>query len=307
MTVVAVIDTGTNSTRLLIADVKEGAVHELMRRTEVTRLGEGVDDSGRLGQEARARVQQTVNSYAQIIAANETEESVILATSSVRDAADGREFLSGLAESHLFSWRLLQGADEAALSFAGATISIRDRLRLMLLDVGGGSTEVVVGRSNRVDYACSMKLGCVRLNERFFRHDPVLPVDINAASEFIETTLRTEVDPHDLTGIERTVAVAGTVTTLAALDLKLKEYDRDAVHSHVLCRENIGGLFDMLAGMTIEQRSRIGTIEPGRADVITAGALIVLKLMEYCEIESVTVSENDILDGAALKLAAGEL
>ncbi len=307
MTVVAVIDTGTNSTRLLVADVKDGVVTELIRQTEATRLGEGVDEAGRLNQEALTRVRRVVDHYAEMIARSEAEKVVILATSSVRDSVDGEEFLAGLAGSHYFSWRLLTGAEEAVLSYVGATFALADSGRIMLFDVGGGSTEIAVGKGGGIDYACSLKLGCVRITERFFQSDPILHAEINTATEFIDVTLRTEVDPHDLRDIQKTVAVAGTVTSLAAMDLELKSYDRDAVHGHLLSKERIADLFTRLAGMNIAQRITIDTIEKGRADVITAGALIVLRLMQYGEIGALTVSENDILDGAAIKLAAGEL
>ncbi len=307
MTVVAVIDTGTNSTRLLVADAGDGKVREIARRTEVTRLGEGVDKSGRLNRSARARVQRAVDGYAEIIARHNAQRTVILATSSVREAADGEEFLAWLAESHYLSERLLSGAEEAALSYLGATFSLPDRQRIMLFDVGGGSTEIAAGKVGRVDYARSLDIGCVRITERFFKNDPVLPVEADAAAGFINDLLQTKVDPHYLVGIEIAVAVAGTVTSLAAVDLGLKKYDRDAVHGHLLTREKVGALFDRLAGLSLKQRLKINTIEQGRADVIVGGALIVLKLMEYSGIDALTVSENDILDGAALKLAAGEL
>ena len=190
------------------------------------------------------------------------------------------------------------------MSFLGSMLDITDPGRIMLLDIGGGSTEIAAGTGDRVDYARSLKMGCVRLTERFFHSDPVKPSQIGEAAGFIDGMLQANVNPDRLGAVEKTVAVAGTVTSLAAIDLNLSHYDRDAVNGHILGREKLEGLFNRLAGMNIEQKLRIDTIEAGRADVIVAGALIALRVMEYTSITEFTVSEHDILDGAAVEMAS---
>ena len=306
MTRLAVIDTGTNSTRLLIAETAPGLVREVMRQTNITRLGEGVDRGQRLAAAARDRVRQCVALYAASIGELGAERALILATSSVRDASDGEEFLASLAGQFAFDWRLLSGEEEASLSFLGASMSLDRQARALLFDVGGGSTEVVVGQGRQVEFATSLNLGCVRLREKFFEGDPASPVEIKAATEFIDGELKSMAGER-FERIEETLAVAGTVTTLAALDLGLEVYDREQVHGHVITREKVDGLFGALSEMSLSERMQLPVMEKGRADVIAAGALIVSRLLHHIGITEFTVSEFDILDGAALAMAEHRL
>lgn len=300
---VAVIDTGTNSTRLLIARVAGGEFHELARLTTVTRLGEGVDAAGRLAPAARERVRRCVSDYAAVVAAHEVGRTQILATSSVREAADGEQFMAELARRHHFSYRILAGDEEARLSFTGATLRLgRGAKRTMLVDIGGGSTEIATGSGGRVDFACSMPIGCVRLSERFIQHDPPEAAELADAAGYIDRELAGAIDRGRLGAVDLAVAVAGTVTSLAAIDLGLALYDRDAVHGHLLLREAVERLLDRLARLDLPGRLAIPTVEPGRADVIVAGALIASRVMEYTGTAALAVSETDIMDAAALEM-----
>jgi len=304
---IAVIDTGTNSTRLLVADVEQRSVKELDRRTTITRLGEGVDRTGRLNRNAKERVRSCISLYASILVEYEPLTTVILATSSVRDAEDGADFLAEIAQLYSYDHRILSGDEEARLSFSGATFYTAQEHRTLLFDVGGGSTEMVVGEGLDVAFTRSMRLGCVRLKERFLVSDPASNDEIRVASGFIDGILADAIDPAHVSGIDHGVGVAGTVTSLAAIDLGLKSYDRDLVHGHELTTGKVEELFTRLAALPVEKRMQIPTMERGRADVIVAGALIILRLLRYTGLQSFLVSERDILDGAALAVFEGKL
>lgn len=304
---IAVIDTGTNSTRLLIADVDHCSVTELERRTTITRLGEGVDKAGRLNRDAKERVRSSVSHYASIIAQHEPLTTVMLATSSVRDATDGAEFLAEIANRYAYDYKILTGDEEARLSFSGATFHAAHEKRTLLFDVGGGSTEIVVGEGADVTYARSMRLGCVRIKERFPGSGTASKKEIQAASEYIDAILSDTIDPTQVSRIVRGVGVAGTITALAAIDLGLKDYDRDLVHNHEMTAAKVEGLFTLLAALPVAKRMQIPTMESGRADVIVAGALIITRLLRYTGLRSFFVSERDILDGAALAVFEGRI
>lgn len=307
MTRLAVIDTGTNSTRLLVAEVAGKSVREIVRHTTITRLGEGVDKAHRLTPDAMSRVKECMARYAATIGELGVPKALIIATSSLRDAADGKDFLESLAGTYSFGYRLLSGKEEAALSFLGATADLGEGKRTLLFDVGGGSTEVVIGAGRQIDFSVSMNLGCVRIRERFFRDDPVSSRELVEATRYLDTELEKGIDMRLLPAVEEAIAVAGTVTTLAAIDLGLETYDRALVHGHVMKSLRTGKLLEMLCRMTADQRLQISTMEPGRADVIVAGALIVTRLLHVTGIDEFTVSERDILDGAALAMAEGRL
>jgi len=304
---IAVIDTGTNSTRLLVADITGKGITELERLTTVTRLGEGVDSGNHLHASARKRVVDCVNDYASRIEGFDVKRSIVLATSSVRDAGDGEEFLASLAESHGFDWRLLSGDEEARLSFSGAVLESSEVESAALFDVGGGSTEIVTGIGGRVKYARSLNVGCVRLTERFITRDPVSREELDQAAAFIEAKLDHEVVPDIAADCQKTIAVAGTATTLAAIDLGLERFDRDAIHGHVISQARISELLAELGKMTLEQKLEVPVIQEGRADVIVAGTLILERLMLHAGAEALAVSELDILDGAVQAAALKEI
>lgn len=302
---VAVIDTGTNSTRLLIAAVEAGRVRELERRLIVTRLGAGVQESGRLDGEARRRVALCMEGYAEIISHHQPDRTMILATSSVRDAVDGEEFIAGLAASHGFEYRVLGGDEEARLSFAGATLNVAGGQRTMFFDIGGGSTEIAVGKPGHPELWRSLDIGCVRLTERFLPTDPPTGRELADASEFVDRMLAAQLYRKQLGRPDEVIAVAGTMTALAAIDLDLEEYDRDRVDGHLLTLAAVRRCLQRLSSLPLARREEEATLEAGRADVIVAGALIAVRLMEFLGIDAVRISESDILDGAAALLAAG--
>jgi len=304
---VAVIDTGTNSTRLLVADVDDGILRELDRRTEITRLGEGVEIGARLLPAARSRVEAAVEGYSKVIDSLGALSVMVFATSSVRDAADGPAFIEDLAGTRNYSWSVLSGEEEARYAFSGATLGENGEGKILLFDIGGGSTEIVTGSCGRAVYSRSLQTGCVRVKERFFSSDPPSAAQMKAARTHVGALLEGALTPDVLEDVTKSIAVAGTMTTLAALDLGLEMYDREAVHGHVLSAGRIDDLLEMLSGMTVSEREAIGIMERGRADVITAGALIASLLIEIAGIDSVAVSENDILDGVALAFSSGAL
>lgn len=304
---VAVIDTGTNSTRLLIATNDDGRLREIERVTTITRLGEGVDAGGRLGAAARSRVRACIDDYATRTKRHHVARTLLFATSSVRDAIDGPEFIKSLAGRHSFEYRILSGDAEAGLAFTGALIDVHFPGRVLMFDIGGGSTEIVVGEKDGIFASRSLQLGCVRIRERFFTADAPTAVELEAARAFIMAQLTGVLSSEFLTGLDTIIAVAGTMTTLAALDLGLARYSREAVHGHILTAARIDALFASLAKLTTPQREALSVVEAGRADVIVAGALIASAMMAAGAFDSVTISENDILDGAAVAFSRGEL
>lgn len=304
---IAIIDTGTNSTRLLIAEMKTEGLEELVRLTEVTRLGEGVDGGSRLHSEAKQRVRKCVDRYAEQIKAKQVERTIVLATSSVRDASDGENYLRSLATGHEFEWKLLTGEEEASLSFSGAVTGVSKNTQVTLFDVGGGSTEVVSGRDDVVEFAHSLDLGCVRVTERYIKSDPPAQRELDEARGFIEDLISNEIDLTCVKKADRAIAVAGTATALAAIDLQLERYERNRVQGHKMSLERVGEILGGFSGMTEAQKLKIKTMEQGRADVIVAGTMILECLMRYMGAKVVEVSELDILNGAALAAMEGRI
>ena len=281
---VAAVDLGTNSTRLLVADVNgDGALEEIVRGLVITRLGEGVDERRKLLPLPIARVRNVLSDYRRELEALGAERTLCIATSSVRDADNGEAFLGEIEWSYGFTTRLLTGDEEAELTLRGVGAVAPGTL---VVDIGGGSTEVqVVGTGVRE----SLDVGCVRLTERFGE-------DVDA----VRAHLRGLLPQAD---VERAVGVAGTVTTIAALDLGLAEHDPERTHGHVISRKAVEEQTARLAAMTIDERARI--IEPGRAPVIVAGAAILVEILAFYDLDAIEASERDILHGAAL--AAAEL
>ena len=279
---VAVADIGTNTTRLLVADVDDGHVHELERRTTVTRLGEGVDASGRLADGAIERVTKVLEEYHAVIEALGPERAIALATSAVRDAENGEAFLGEVEWGYGFVTRLLSGDEEAQLTRRG----VDPAAGTLVLDIGGGSTELILDERH-----VSLPMGSVRFTERYGEDVARCTMEARA--------LLPALSPDAATG------VAGTVTTLAALDLGLEQYDRERVHGHRLSRAGAREQQDRLAGMNVAERRGMPALEPERAPVIVAGAAILVAVLDAYALEAIEVSEHDLLDGVAL--AAAEL
>ncbi len=284
MTRVAAVDLGTNSTRLLVADVEDGRLTEVVRRLTITRLGEGVDERHRLLPVPIARTRNCLSDYRRELESLGATRTLAVATSAVRDAENGEAFLGEVEWSYGFTTRLLSGDEEAALTLRGTGELAPGTL---VVDIGGGSTELqVVGTDERT----SLQIGCVRLTER-------LGEDIGAIRAQVRELLP-ELAP------ERAVGVAGTVTTLAALDLELAEYDPERIHGHSISREATEAQLERLAALSPDERVALG-VERGRASVIVAGAAILLEILDRYGLDAIEASERDILHGAAL--AAAEL
>jgi exopolyphosphatase / guanosine-5'-triphosphate,3'-diphosphate pyrophosphatase len=294
---VAAIDLGTNSTRLLVADVDDGALSEVERLLAITRLGDGVDATGNLTKAATARVDAQVGQYAD--RARELGAEVVLATatSAVRDAANGRGFLAGLEHRHGIRTRLLRGEDEARMTFRGVTSARPLSGETVICDIGGGSTELIAGDPGGVNYAVSLDMGCVRMSERFLRSDPPTPEEIEAVRQQVGKMIPGDVPAGDLVG------VAGTITTLATIDLGLAEETPEQIDGHRIGRGRVGEELDRLAGLPLAERREVRGLMPERAPTIVAGAAILAELMDRLGAEQITVSERDILHGAALEAA----
>ena len=281
--IVAAIDLGTNTTRLLVGRVEDGRVDELHRETRITRLGEGVDARRRLLPVPIARVRNTLSDYRRTADSLGAERTLLVATSAVRDAENGEAFLGEIEWSYGFATKLLSGEDEAEMTRRGVG---ELGATTLLVDIGGGSTELVLG-----DFQTSLPLGSVRFTER---HGEDIDANVDAARALLP-----ELAPEDAVG------VAATITSLTALDLGLAEYDRARVHGHVLTREGARAQLQRLAALPLEERRLVPALEPERAPVIVAGGAILLAILDSYGLESLRVSERDLLDGAAL--AAAEL
>ena len=301
MTRVAVVDLGTNSTRLLVADVEDGTLREVERRLTITRLGEGVDAGRALLPAAMARVEDCLAGYRRTIEELGAERTLAFGTSAVRDAGNGDAFLAGVESSFGLPTRLLSGEEEALLTFRGvAAERTLDGLTLVV-DLGGGSTEVVLGSAEGVAFRASLDLGCVRLTERFFARDPPGACDVEALVVSVRSLLR-ELPDDPLPA--RGIGVAGTVTTLATLHLGLEEEDPERVHGHLLPHAWIAVEALRLAATPVAELRRRPGIVPERAPVIAAGALALAQILDFFELKKLEVSEWDILHGAALEAAA---
>jgi exopolyphosphatase / guanosine-5'-triphosphate,3'-diphosphate pyrophosphatase len=302
---IAVVDLGTNSTRLLVAEVEDGDVTEIEKRSEVPRLGQGVDESGRLADEAIARVHETLAGYREVIDRLGARPVIGVATSAVRDAENGEEFREGLSERFGIEARTIPGEEEARLTFLGATAGRARDAETMVLDIGGGSTEFVVGRpAANPRFHVSATLGSVRHTERYLESDPPTPDEMAALSEDVRATIEAAVPSEVREGVSAGIAVAGTATSLAAIDLELEPYDPDRVHGYELTLAASERILARLAAQSVAQRRRVTGLHPDRAPTIVAGAVILAETMRAFGLEAMEVSEADLLHGAAL--TAGE-
>ncbi|MFX4273547.1 exopolyphosphatase [Propionibacteriaceae bacterium Y1685] len=304
---VAAIDCGTNSIRLLIADGSVGGsgeveLQEVARELEIVRLGQGVDATGAFHPEALQRTFAAVDSYAELIKKHACEGVRFVATSAARDAANSAEFFDGIADRLGVPAEVITGAEEAELSFRGAVHGLpSDQITdpVLVMDIGGGSTELVLGGTTGIARAVSLDIGSVRLTERFARHDPPTPDELSAAAHLVDELL--DGCGIDLTSVTTWIGVAGTATSLSAIHQGLRSYDRALVHASRLTRARLGELATELAGRTSAERVETYALHPGRADVIPFGALIADRVAERVGID-LLISETDILDGIVLGL-----
>lgn len=308
MTRVAAIDCGTNSIRLLIVERgPDGRLVEIDRRLEIVRLGQGIDATGEFHPDALARTFAATDAYAAAITAAGVEPDRIhfVATSAARDARNRDLFVDGIRSRLGVAPDVITGDQEAALSFGGALSGVGEVVGpVMVMDIGGGSTEMITGSAEGViDHGLSLDIGSVRVTERFWSAPQPTPADLGAAARYVDELL-------DASGVAfetvRTwIGVAGTATTLAAVHLGLTAYDRSRVHRSTISVDALEDLLASLASSTVEEIRGIGSMHPQRADVITAGALIAVRIARRLKADQLLVSESDILDGIAMELAAG--
>jgi len=305
---VASVDIGTNSTRLLVADVDPAAgsvERELARHSRVTRLGAGVDASGRLSEEAEGRVFQTLSEYRAEIDRYGCEGNIAVLTSAVRDAANGREFAERVREDFGLDARVLEGEQEAQLTFMGA-MSGRERSRepTVVIDVGGGSTEFVVGHDHTVGFHTSLNAGVVRMSERHIHTDPPTGEELRELAEDVRGVFAGGLPADVRRSVAAGIAVAGTATSAASIDQQLDPYDPERVDGYPLPLQTVEELLGRLSGMGEAQRREVVGLNPDRAPTIVAGMIILGEAIAMFGLDRVEVSEHDILYGSAL-LAAG--
>lgn len=300
---VAAVDCGTNSIRLLIADIDDGRLTDVVRVMRVVRLGEGVDVSGRLSPAAITRTWDAVSDYAAQIRGAGAQRVRMVATSASRDAENAEEFVAGVVQRLGIAPEVISGEEEAALSFAGAVSAVDVPGTVAVVDIGGGSTEFVVGMSG-VETAVSENVGCVRMTERHLHDDPPTAAQVVAATRDIDSAVGHAITVTGFDTADQLVGLAGSVTTVAALAMNLPEYDSQRIHGSRISASQVHEVTGRMLAATRAQRGREPVMHPGRVDVIGGGALVLDRILALGGFAEVVVSEHDILDGIALSLAA---
>ncbi len=302
---VAVADIGSNSTRLLIADVQDGRVRdELEHRSTVTRLGAGVDSDGALSDEGMKRVYGTLDEYLEAIERHQADKRIAVLTSAVRDASNGEEFANRVRERYGLEPHVLTGDEEAGLTFLGATSERdpEDETPTLVVDIGGGSTELVTGTGRSADFHVSTQAGVVRQTERHLNQDPPREEELEALKREVRGIFFQAVPDETRHAVKRGIAVAGTATQSAAIALQLEPYDPAKVHGYLLSEPEAREILSRVAAVTLDERRQITGLDPARAPTIVAGVAILLEVLQVFGLAAVEVSEHDILRGAALGL-----
>ncbi len=302
---VAVIDVGTNSARLLVADIADGEVSPVERRSTVTRLGRGVDLSGRLSAEAIEDACTAIDGYVATVEELGVERVEAIATSAVRDAENGSAFVAELRERFALSARVLDGGEEARLTYLGATSEKPPTEPTLVVDIGGGSTELIVGTGVGISFHTSLQAGVVRHSERHIASDPPTVVELEALAGDVRCLIEAAVGP----GIDAStgIAVAGTPTSLAAIEMGLEPYDPTRVHGHLLSLPSIQRMLSQLASTPLAERIKIPGMHPDRAPTIVAGVVILIETMRAFGLGQIQASEHDILYGTAISATASRL
>ena len=300
---VAVVDIGTNSTRLLVADVGEGRVEEVERRSRVTRLGRGVDLSGRLSAEAIEAACEAIGDYVALYQEAGVEAVSAIATSAVRDAANGSAFVAELRERFALSARVLDGEEEARLTYMGATFERPPAAPTLVVDIGGGSTELIVGTGEAISFHASLQAGVVRHSERHISSDPPTAAELEALAAAARGAIEAAIGGVGEAAATAGIAVAGTPTSLAAVELELEPYDPERVHGHRLSLGLVQRMLSRLASAPLAERVEIAGLHADRAPTIVAGVVILIETMRAFGLTEIEVSEHDILYGAALAAA----
>jgi exopolyphosphatase / guanosine-5'-triphosphate,3'-diphosphate pyrophosphatase len=298
---VAVIDIGSNSTRLLVADVEAGRVSPIERRSTVTRLGRGVDLTGRLAVEAVEAACAAIARYMATMEEMGAEAIDAIATSAVRDAENGSAFVAELRERFALSARVLDGEEEARLTYLGATSETWPRVPTLVIDIGGGSTEMIVGEGTEIEWHTSLQAGVVRHTERHLMSDPPTPGELEGMAADLRGLI--EAATAEAPAAAEGIAVAGTPTSLAAIELELEPYDPRRVHGHVLELPSVQRMLSRLASAPLAQRTQIRGMHADRAPTIVAGVVTLVEAMRAFKLERIAVSEHDILYGAAIALS----
>jgi exopolyphosphatase / guanosine-5'-triphosphate,3'-diphosphate pyrophosphatase len=302
---VAVVDIGTNSTRLLIADVLGNRVSEVERRSRVTRLGRGVDLSGQLSSEAIEAVCEAVGDYVALYEEAGADRVAAIATSAVRDAANGDAFVAELRERFALAARVLDGEEEARLTYLGATAEAPPTEATLVVDIGGGSTELIVGSGGEIDFHTSLQAGVVRHSERHIASDPPGATELEVLASDLRPGIAAAAAEAGVRPA-RGIAVAGTPTSLAAIAMELEPYDSERVHGYRLGLPDVQRLLSRLASVPLEERREIPGLHRDRAPTIVAGVVILVEVMRAFGLDAIEVSEHDILYGAALDAAGGD-
>ena len=302
MSRVAAIDCGTNSIRLLIADISNGIFKEVVRSMEVVRLGQGVDKNKSFHPDAIKRTLDAVEMFSEVIASKGVERIRFCATSATRDATNRSLFTDGVREILGVEVEVIPGEEEAMLSFNGATKELlQSDAPYLVVDIGGGSTEFVFG-SNKVENAKSVDIGCVRMSERHFTSQPTTMDQVARAIIDIDSAIAKAASVVPISNAKTLVAVAGTATTVAAAALELKDYDRHLIHLARISAEKVHKVSAMFQSMNKDEIANLGYMHPGRVDVITAGSLVLSRVMAATGASEFVASESDILDGMAWSL-----
>ncbi len=300
---VAVVDIGTNSTRLLIADVESPGVYEVERRTTVTNMGRGVDHTGMICSDAVEDVCTVVADYKARYEEMGAERVMAIATSAVRDAVNGEAFIAELRERFDLDARMLSGEEEAHLTYLGATAHRPDSGPTLVFDIGGGSTELIVGTGREVAFHTSLQVGTIRHSERHLTSDPPYPHELEDLAGDIRNLIDRAVAAQTSGPPTRAIAVAGTPTSLAAIDQGLEPYDPGRVHGYHLGMQRIQRMLSRLSSLPLAERLRVPGLHPGRAPTIVTGTVILVQVMRAFGLQEVEVSELDILHGSALSAA----
>ena len=305
----AAIDIGTVTCRMLVVDVGESGLHELTREYAITNLGEGVDATGELKPEAMERVVRAIDGFLAVRDSLSTPDhpvirTVAVATSAARDARNAADFAARLRERGI-ELSVIPGSREAALSFSGASIDFSGE-RLMVVDVGGGSTEVVMGMGG-VEPVCahSFNVGCRRVTEKFLASDPPAPEELARARAWIREQMASWFadQAKEAASLERVVAVAGTATTVVSIRDRMETYDSSRVHKARVSRQDLLEVYERLAALPLSARKKVVGLDPKRAPVMVAGLLILLEVLDFAGIDAFTVSETDILHGITLAVS----
>ena len=300
---VAAIDCGTNSIRLLIADIENGTLTDVVRTMVIVRLGEGVDKTGEFSQAALARTFSAIETFALLISQHQPERVRFVATSASRDVSNRSEFMDGVLSRLGIEPDIISGDEEAELSFLGATADLVNEQKppaapYLVVDIGGGSTEFVLGTTGPTA-AISTNVGCVRMTERHLISDPATPQEIAAAIADIDAAIDLAYQSVPISQAHSLIGLAGSVTTVAAIALGLSEYDSTAIHGSRISAPDIHRITGELLAMTRAQRAKLGPMHEGRIDVIGSGALVLDRIMIRTGLGEVVVAERDILDGIA--------